>query len=83
MIAEMTRGPNEIVLDRLSIDGAGPGPLGFARLRELARQFALSQGVRLLRVRGTTRTTGANPGKLPREFGGVLTRTLLGVGNGP
>jgi filamentous hemagglutinin len=68
VIAEMVRGPDELVFDRLSIDGAGPGSVGLAQLRALARQFAVSQGVSKLRVRGTTRTTGANPGKVPREI---------------
>jgi hypothetical protein len=67
VIAEMFRSEDEILFDRLSIDGLGPGTVGTARLRQLARTFAKSQGVRQLRVRGTTRTTGANPGKSPRE----------------
>ena len=67
VIAEMIRGPDEIVFDRLSIDGAGPGSAGFSRLRQLARQFARDQGVSRVRVFGTTRTTGASPGKVPRE----------------
>jgi hypothetical protein len=66
--AEITRTTDELTLDRLSIDGAGPGTVGVARLRRLARQFARSQGVSRIRVRGTYRTTGAHPGKLPREI---------------
>ena len=67
VIAEMTRTGDEIVFDRLSIDGAGPGSIGLKQLRELARRFARSQAASSVRVRGTTRTTGANPGKVPRE----------------
>src|SRR5687768_3339473 len=67
VIAEMTREADELIFERLSIDGAGPQSLGFTRLKALAREFARSQGVSRIRVRGTTRTTGANPGKIPRR----------------
>jgi hypothetical protein len=62
VIAAMTRGPHEIIFDRLSIDGAGPGSLGLARLRELARQFARSQG-----VGNSHRRNDANDGSESRE----------------
>ena len=68
VMAEMRRIGDEIVLNRLSIDGVGPGTIGLRRLRELARCFAAAQGARRLRIRGTPRLTGANPGKLPREI---------------
>ena len=68
VIATMSVSKDEIVLDRLSIDGGGSGSLGFRRLRELARIFAVNHGVRRIRIRGTVRTTGANPGKFPREI---------------
>jgi hypothetical protein len=68
VIAEMTRIGDELVFDRLSIDGAGPGTVGLTSIRGLAREFAKTQGVTCIRVRGTTRTTGANPGKVPREI---------------
>lgn len=38
VIAQMIRGPDELLFDRLSIDGAGPGSVGLASLKELARQ---------------------------------------------
>jgi hypothetical protein len=68
VIAELHRIGDELVVERLSIDGAGPGTLGIAQLRKMARWFAQDQGAKRLRVRGTVRTTGASPGKLPREI---------------
>jgi hypothetical protein len=68
VIAEMLRIGEELVLDRMSIDGSGPGTIGLSKLRELGREFAISQGAHVLRIRGTTRTTGASPGKVPREI---------------
>ena len=68
VIAEMTRIGNELVFDRLSIDGSGPGTVGLTSIRALAREFAKAQGVTCIRVHGTTRTTGANPGRVPREI---------------
>ena len=68
VLAALVRVGDELVLDRLSIDGAGPGSLGLKRIRDLARRFARSQGASRVRIRGTARTTGASPGKLPRDI---------------
>jgi hypothetical protein len=67
VLAVMVRTADELLLDRLSIDGPGPGSLGLRELHQLARAFAATQGVSQLRIRGTSWTTGANPGKTPRE----------------
>jgi hypothetical protein len=67
VIARLTRSGDDLILEGFSIDGAGPGSVGMRRLRELARRFAADQGARRLIIRGTTRTTGASPGKRPRE----------------
>ena len=44
VMAEMTRESDDLIFDRLSIDGPGPQALGLARLKELARRFAKTQG---------------------------------------
>ena len=67
VLAEMDWAGDELILSRLSIDGAGPGSLGIRQLRVLGRAFARDMGAARLRVRGTTRTTGSKPGKIPRD----------------
>ena len=67
VLAEMELAGKELILSRLSIDGVGAGSLGLKGLRALGRTFAQSMGATRLRVRGTNRTTGANPGKIPRD----------------
>jgi hypothetical protein len=68
VIARMRRSGDGLILEDFSIDGAGPRTAGLARLRELGKQFARQQGAGRLIIRGTTRTTGAAPGKRPREI---------------
>ena len=67
VIAKLLRHGDDLILEGFSIDGAGPGSSGLGKLRQLGRQFGAQQGARRLIVRGTTRTTGASPGKQPRE----------------
>lgn len=68
LIAEMIRQDDELIFRAASMDGPGPTTIGLAKLRQLARIFAVAQGVRRIRIQGTIRTTGARPGKLPREI---------------
>lgn len=62
-IAEMIRKGDEITLRRFSMDGGGPGTVGFKRLKALARRFAAKEGVRVIWIYGTIRTTGGESGK--------------------
>jgi hypothetical protein len=68
IIAQLYRSGDEIIVEGLSIDGAGPRTLGLARMRQLARRFLRDNDARRLRIRGTTRTKGSNPGRSPREI---------------
>ena len=68
VIARMLRSGGDLVLEGLSIDGAGRGSQGLKELRRLAREFGADQGAKRILIRGTPRTTGAKPGKIPREI---------------
>jgi len=67
-ICKMYRVGDQLILDQFSMDGAGRGSLGLANVRRLAREFAAGHRAKTVIIRGTTRTTGARPGKMPREI---------------
>lgn len=55
-----------IVLYNLHFDGPGAGGLGLAGLRRVIDQVMELYDVELLEIYGFHRTTGANPGRIPR-----------------
>ena len=55
-------------LDGFHVDGLGAGSVGVAALRAFARELGHQLGVQRLVIRGGLRTTGANPGRLPRPI---------------
>jgi len=59
---------DSLVLHHLHIDGMGAGTAGLKHLKNLARQFGREQGARRVVIEGATRTTGANPGHVPRPI---------------
>jgi hypothetical protein len=52
----------------LHIDGPGAGSFGVGELREFARQLGREQGAQRVIIQGAERSTGANPGKIPRAI---------------
>jgi len=59
---------DRLILEGLHIDGAGRGTSSVRELREVARAVGKQNGVKEVVIRGGTRTTGANPGHIPREI---------------
>ena len=68
MITEMTKEGDTLVLRGLHIDGPGAGSLGLRELRNLATDLGRQQGAKRVTIYGGTRTTGANPGHVPRPI---------------
>lgn len=68
VLTEMTRQGDAIVLKGLHMEGASPGAIGIRELHEFARQLGKEQGVNRVIVEGAKRTTGANPGHIPRTI---------------
>ena len=66
VITEMTREGDALVLRGLHADGSGPGSLGLSEIKGFAHQFGRQMGVKVVRIYGGIRTTGAFPGKIPR-----------------
>jgi hypothetical protein len=66
VIAEMTHDGEALTLTGLHADGSGPGSLGLSEIRAFAQQFGRQMGVKVVRIYGGKRTTGAFPGKTPR-----------------
>ena len=54
-------------LDELHVDGPGAGSMGVRDLRVLARELARQLQVRRVVIQGGVRTTGARPGRVPRQ----------------
>ncbi len=52
----------------LRMQGPGAGTVGLRELREFARHLGREQGVQRVLIEGGTRTTGANPGHVPRRI---------------
>jgi hypothetical protein len=55
-------------LDGLHVGGPGTGAWGIAELRRCARELGRELGVRRLVIHGGVRTSGANPGRVPRPI---------------
>lgn len=68
VIAEMRLVGDTLILDRLHMDGGGPGSSSIGELREMARELGRQQGAKEVMVFGAMRTTGASPGKVPRPI---------------
>jgi RHS repeat-associated protein len=68
VLTEMTREGDALVLKGLHMEGPGAGSMGLRELREFARQLGKEQGVNRVIVQGAERTTGANPGRVPRSI---------------
>ena len=64
--AEMTKQGDTLVLKGLHMEGGGPGSMGVKELYEFARQLGKEQGVNKVVIEGAMRTTGVNPGSIPR-----------------
>jgi uncharacterized protein RhaS with RHS repeats len=50
------------------IDGPGGGSVGLSGIKEAGRKVGEAYGASEVKIQGGTRTTGANPGKEPREI---------------
>jgi hypothetical protein len=57
---------DDLILSGLHVDGPGAGTCGPRLLRELARDLGSQFGAKRVIVHGGIRTTGANPGRVPR-----------------
>jgi hypothetical protein len=68
VIANQVKHGNRLILDKLHISGAGRGTSSLRELRGFARDLGKQNNVEQVVVRGGTRTTGANPGHVPREI---------------
>lgn len=64
-------------LQQLHIDGPGAGTFGVQKLRLLAQEMSRQLGVTRLVIQGGRRTTGANPGRVPRPIV-IRTREVQG-----
>jgi hypothetical protein len=70
--ANVTREGDTLILSRAHFDGPGANALGIRSLRALVRVFGRREGVKKIIIEGGERTTGANPGKVPRPIEIVL-----------
>jgi RHS repeat-associated protein len=67
VLTEMVKEGDALVLRGMHMQGPGAGTVGLRELREFARQLGKEQGVNRVIIEGATRTTGANPGHVPRK----------------
>jgi len=58
----------DLILSSLHMDGPGAGSVGVATLRNLARVLGRHYNASRVIVWGGVRTTGANPGRVPRPI---------------
>jgi len=68
VITGMTKEGDTLILKGMHIDGPGAGSVGFRELRSLATELGKQQGAKQVTIFGGTRTTGANPGRVPRPI---------------
>ena len=66
VLAEMTKQGDTLVLKGLHMEGGGPGSMGVGELFQFARQLGKENGVTKVIIEGAERTTGVNPGSIPR-----------------
>ncbi len=68
VVTEMTQNGNQLILNGMHIDGPGAGSSSLGQLRNIARALGQQYGVDEVVINGGTRTSGANPGKVPRSI---------------
>ncbi|MGH2585926.1 MAG: hypothetical protein ACRDJE_13520 [Dehalococcoidia bacterium] len=68
VISGLRIGEDTAYLDGLHIDGPGAGRIGVRELYAMARAIGHQLGVSQLVIQGGVRTTGANPGRMPRPI---------------
>jgi hypothetical protein len=68
LITNLRWDADSLVLHKLHIAGMGAGTAGLRELKNLARQFGRDQRARRIVIEGAKRTTGANPGHIPRPI---------------
>ena len=70
LIGEITLSTDgrEFQIEAAHIQGLAPGTLGRAGLNAIARKLLEESGAETLFIAGSTRTTGAQPGRPPRPF---------------
>lgn len=59
---------DSLVLSGLRVSGPGAGSLGIRELRTLMAELGRMYGARRVTILGGRRTTGANPGHVPRPI---------------
>ncbi|OQR32240.1 hypothetical protein BWR15_20270 [Pseudomonas sp. T] len=68
VITGMSKDKDSLTLTGMHIDGMGAGSSSISELRNFARELGAANGVSEVIIKGGTRTTGANPGKVPRDI---------------
>lgn len=68
VVTEVTQNGNRLVLSGMHIDGPGAGSSSLSQLRNIARALGEQYGVDEVVINVGTRTSGANPGKVPRSI---------------
>mgnify|MGYP001597526064 CR=1 FL=1 len=68
VVTEMTQSGNQLILNGMHVDGPGAGSSSLGQLRNIARALGQQYGVDEVVINGGTRTSGANPGKVPRSI---------------
>jgi hypothetical protein len=59
---------NTLVLYDFHIEGAGANTLGMTMIRRIVSRVMEREDVEYIEIRGFRRTTGANPGRVPRPL---------------
>ena len=67
-ITEMIKQGDSLVLRNLHVHGPGAWSSSVRELREAARQLGRKFGASTVIIYGARRTTGANPGRIPRPI---------------
>jgi len=68
VITGMVKEGDDLILRGMHIDGPGAGSLGPSAIRDMAKDLGRQQGVKRVIIHGGIRTTGANPGRVPRPI---------------
>jgi hypothetical protein len=65
ILANMFKEGNRLILNKVHLDGAGPGSSNLTELRQIARKFGQLNQVDEVIIHGFRRTSGAKVGKQP------------------
>lgn len=76
VLADLSQEGRVLTLRQLHIQGAGKGSSSIRELREVIRAIGRSQGARKVIVEGAARTSGANPGHVPRVIEVIVDQVL-------